>query len=569
MLLFKAFALLLVCIASCSGEQSRELGQCGKEIVTPLPRGAKDTVLCSGANTAPNCQLFFTKQLCRVVHNKRVVDPEHVKWCTAPSVAQHESTSPRHSHNFTFCCHWVHGQGCMPRLRSGEPTVCNGFVKYAPDPTCGANEQFIFATVFNPVAYNATTDPFAAATASQDDEDEKTLLAKYRPLPGPLAQMAEAMQVVQPTPTPLPEPPKYIPGPTLAKDKFLTAGQQLISANQAFVLTMQEDGNLVLTEQQNRIRWATHTANVGNAPHIFGMQGDGNIAIYDNTTLPVWTSNRTSLRGDYELVLQDDGLLCIRDVSSRLPVWSNGVTADMLAAQTALTVGSYLRSQNNKFTLLLEQDGRLAVWEGLNRPIWISSMLALNGSGFVLFLSNDGNATLHNNESTILWSSDSGGYPKTAAYAMVMQNDGNLVIVNTQTGQPIWASNVLPYMLPTNNALVNNQSLHSANGNFTLTLYSDGNLILRKRSASLWMTNSTGRGNAPYRLSLENDGILHIFEANGQSIWQSNNTALAARYDLVLHNDGTLAVWNRFKNEIVWGVGSRPVERTRTMYANG
>ena len=49
---------------------------------------------------------------------------------------------------------------------------------------------------------------------------------------------------------------------------------------------MQSDGNLVVKDAQNVVRWQSATA--GNPGAYFGVRGDGNLVIYNAAGAPIW-----------------------------------------------------------------------------------------------------------------------------------------------------------------------------------------------------------------------------------------------------------------------------------------
>ncbi len=95
-------------------------------------------------------------------------------------------------------------------------------------------------------------------------------------------------------------------------------------------------------------------------------------------------------------------------------------------------------------------------------------------------------------------------------YYLVMQEDGNLVLYNTQLWTPltgIWHS-----------------STHNkGNRPLRAIMQHDGNFVIYDSSnTSLWHTGTHGKGKAPYRLVLQKDGNLVIYDGNNKGIWSSN-----------------------------------------------
>ncbi|MFT4200184.1 LysM peptidoglycan-binding domain-containing protein [Gordonia sp. (in: high G+C Gram-positive bacteria)] len=88
---------------------------------------------------------------------------------------------------------------------------------------------------------------------------------------------------------------------TLNVGDRLGTGQSLTSANGAYTLTLQDDGNLVLNDGGNAI-WSTKTN--GKGVVRASVQEDGNFVLYDGSDKGVW-STKTSGDGA-RLVLQND-----------------------------------------------------------------------------------------------------------------------------------------------------------------------------------------------------------------------------------------------------------------------
>ncbi|WP_308217540.1 lectin [Mycobacteroides abscessus] len=87
---------------------------------------------------------------------------------------------------------------------------------------------------------------------------------------------------------------------TLTQGQKLDSGQSLTSNNGAYTLTLQDDGNLVLTEGGSPV-WASDTS--GHSAGRAEVQSDGNFVVYDNGGGALWSSN-TEGRTDVKLVLQ-------------------------------------------------------------------------------------------------------------------------------------------------------------------------------------------------------------------------------------------------------------------------
>lgn len=87
-------------------------------------------------------------------------------------------------------------------------------------------------------------------------------------------------------------------------------------------------------------------------------------------------------------------------------------------------------------------------------------------------------------------------------YMLIYQTDGNVCIYNT-TGGGIWCS----------------MAVHTP-GN--LVMQSDGNLVAYDNGGiPRWATNTNGQGSAPYTLTLRNDRVAALIDANHTVLWST------------------------------------------------
>ncbi|WP_030515084.1 LysM peptidoglycan-binding domain-containing protein [Nocardia sp. NRRL WC-3656] len=110
-------------------------------------------------------------------------------------------------------------------------------------------------------------------------------------------------------------------GDTLQVGEELGLGQALQGG--AYTLTLQNDGNLVLSEPDGTVVWATmtHERSVERAV----LQEDGNFVLYSGSG-PVWATDTNGQAADH-LVLQSDRNLVLygRDGAS---LWASGTNTD-------------------------------------------------------------------------------------------------------------------------------------------------------------------------------------------------------------------------------------------------
>ncbi len=104
------------------------------------------------------------------------------------------------------------------------------------------------------------------------------------------------------------------------KGSIITSGRSVYSKNRNYKLTLQKDGNLVLSRiYSDRIQpiWATQTDT--KAVEKCSFQTDGNLVLYGYNGNAIWASG-TDNRGQY-LLLQNDGNLVIYN-GNDVAIWS-------------------------------------------------------------------------------------------------------------------------------------------------------------------------------------------------------------------------------------------------------
>jgi hypothetical protein len=88
-------------------------------------------------------------------------------------------------------------------------------------------------------------------------------------------------------------------------------------------------------------------------------------------------------------------------------------------------------------------------------------------------------------------------------YTLALQGDGNLVASDSQ-GRSVWSSNT------------------AGSGAVECVLQGDGNLLLKDRNGKVvWATNTDGFSNA--RLIMQDDGLLVLYSESEKTIWANGN----------------------------------------------
>jgi hypothetical protein len=123
-------------------------------------------------------------------------------------------------------------------------------------------------------------------------------------------------------------------GDMLHVGEELGLGQSLQAG--AYTMTLQPDGNLVLSEPGGAVVWATQTHGRGVVRGV--LQEDGNFVLYKDDGAPVWATDTPGREADRLVVQPDrDVVLYGRDGGM---LWSSGTHTDdpMAAAARTYTV---------------------------------------------------------------------------------------------------------------------------------------------------------------------------------------------------------------------------------------
>jgi pseudomonalisin len=204
---------------------------------------------------------------------------------------------------------------------------------------------------------------------------------------------------------------------SLGAGQCLEAGASLTSAGSQYRLFAQGDGNVV--EYGNgRALWFTGTSG-SSGPARLCLQADGDLVVLVGGVVR-WSSG-TAGSGGTHLVLQADANLVI--YSAQGPVWNtSGPGKDTLTAGSTLEPGQYLLSPDRRFQLVAQTDGNLVLYapEG---PLWWTWTF---GTGLRTQFQGDGNLVVYSPQWKALWNSATAGAGASATLSL--QSDGNLVL---------------------------------------------------------------------------------------------------------------------------------------------
>ncbi len=93
--------------------------------------------------------------------------------------------------------------------------------------------------------------------------------------------------------------------------------------------------------------------------------------------------------------------------------------------------------------------------------------------------------------------------------------------------------------------LAQDSSLQSKNGQYTLTMQSDGNLVLYdNKHVAAWSTGTYGKGKGPYRLVMQKENNLVLYDSTNTPQWYTTTATTPGSAKLVLQDDRNVCVYN-------------------------
>jgi hypothetical protein len=361
--------------------------------------------------------------------------------------------------------------------------------------------------------------------------------------------------------------------PFMLQGSWLFPGQDVVSPNGQYWLTLQTDGNLVEYGPLHQALWATNTAGVSVVQAV--MQTDGNFALYgapnaDGTPNVLWSTHtgiNSTVPGaipGYAMAVENTGNVVVDDALGEM-LWSTGTTGGMPAAILTLTAGQSISSPNGQFTLMMFSSG-LVEYDNTGRRVWTSPAMSSPAvaaemqfdGNFVIYGAKNADGSLHP-----LWATNTYG---NHGAALAVQNDGFLS-VSVVSGSPTIGTTTLWSQAPITNGLGGGliiggtlypgSSVTSVSGLYTLTLQTDGNLVeYGPGNQALWSSGTNGR--TVVDAVMQSDGNFVIYGGTNYAIWASSwssHVPLQAGASLGVQDDGNIVIRNTHADPL-WSTGT-------------
>src|SRR5271165_5712529 len=211
-----------------------------------------------------------------------------------------------------------------------------------------------------------------------------------------------------------------------------------------------------------------------------------------------------------------------------------------------LNPGAQLTSSNRKYSLAMQEDGNLVLYDSRGTAIW--SSFTRTFPGFAA-MQQDGNFVLYEPDgATPFWATGT----SVSSSRLILQDSGNLAVVDP-LGRAVWQT--IPEacnILQVGGILTVGASLVSPDGSFRLVLRADGNLVLSENGVPAWASNTF---KAPGFALMRWDGNFVLYEPGGSGVSFETATAGSGCF-VVLQNDGNLLV-NESGGAPLWDSRSR------------
>jgi len=213
----------------------------------------------------------------------------------------------------------------------------------------------------------------------------------------------------------------------------LGPGQSLSSPDGRHTLVVLDDGDVTLLGPDGTSRWSAGTHEPGS---VLELGTDGNLTVVDPHGHRAWRT-RTAGHEGASLVLQDDGDLVLFD-SAGEPLWRSGTAIGPATLQegAALDVGGDLGSPDGHLRLRLTAE-RLALEYDAHR-LWEAPLATPPGDGARLVVQGDGNVVLVAADGTPLWGSGT----ETVGPGVGLRLEDGAMLLLAGTGQELWRVDV-------------------------------------------------------------------------------------------------------------------------------
>ncbi|HSX47567.1 MAG TPA: hypothetical protein VLF63_02220, partial [Patescibacteria group bacterium] len=353
-------------------------------------------------------------------------------------------------------------------------------------------------------------------------------------------------------------------GSTLSAGQTLTQGQCLVSSNRYYAmeftpLAVKRSALIIFETVTNDYIW-----NKSCSGKYLTLQTDGNLVAYSLSSSGVrqvcWSSGSHGLGGSYA-TLEDSSDLVIRRANGTA-IWDtkHGFLVDppgVLNNGEYLYPGEELFSPSLAYRLVLQKGGNLVEYDSTGTAIWASGT---NGQSIAyLTVQGDGNIVLRDIYGVAQWTPTTQGLGGNRLQLnddghMVVYADSYLIVWYNSFGNTSGAG-VLSRFTGTmniNGVLTTEHQLVSPTRQYRLILQTDGNLVIYNRNnVAIWSTGTHDTLPTAFTLWGVNSDLI-LYDSNGTWLWTAGISGMGGTV-MYLGDDGNISV-NTGNGYTVWSL---------------
>lgn len=218
-----------------------------------------------------------------------------------------------------------------------------------------------------------------------------------------------------------------------------------------------------------------------------------------------------------------------------------------LGAPTTLARNDWVRTADHDYRLAMRADGNLVVVGPGSAVVW---QTATTGIGHTATIATDGTLTVLDSTGTALWSTatHTAMVPQPGPVELRLGDDGELATVDIATGRRAWSNgyhntgDCLPGPLDAGDTLFPGECIASPNGQFRLTMGTDGRLTEHDGTTTVW-TAPTTTATPGALATLQPDATLTVITPDDTTTWQATPAGTpSGTLRLHVHDDGEVTL---------------------------
>lgn len=224
-------------------------------------------------------------------------------------------------------------------------------------------------------------------------------------------------------------------------------------------------------------------------------------------------------------------------VGTAEPAAAAVVYTGSVPAGTTLNPGDSVTSPNGQFRLVLQGDGNLVEYGIGNAVLWASN--TTNQPGAVAVIGkNRALDIVRNGKRLARWAS--AGTAQSTRFDV--RGDGTMALYSGSSAIVNWTS--YQDRVPAGNVILPGTTLRADQSNArTLTMMGNGMLVQRLNGAVAWLTTTTIKNYNAYA-SVQKDGNLVVYSAQGKALW-ATNTSRAGGGQLLVQVDNNVVLYGK------------------------